>query len=171
MFKKVARAALLFCALAMLPGCQPPYEVFLFNNSGATLQVLYSASRWQDQNGQPQLNDWGRGQFSWPFLIDNGVGRKVKPGPAWEWVLDVRVGRCTLHFEAPMNDLYADERWFNFNQYHYHTAIQIEPDGRLHVITADTTDSSRPRVVDAAQFLELQPAGYPMAPLTRTCRL
>lgn len=168
MLRKVAATVLLFCTLA-LSSCQPPMEMFLINNTGAPLRVLYAATQWTDHQGTLNTSAWRRRWYSWPFIIAPGVGRRVNYGPAYTWLLDVRVRGCTLTYVAPTTNLYEDEQWRQVDVYR-HTTFQIEPDGRLYLVATPTwTASGKPPAVDVELFRDMQPTGFPAEPTSRRC--
>lgn len=161
MLKRFAAAAFLLCALATLSGCSQIRWLYLINNTGHTVIVIESAARWRDQEGVVHIDRWDR-SWPWPFLIANGVGRRVDQAPAGDWIVDVRVGRCRLRYEAPIG-VYDSNGWRAFDFWSSDITMQLEADERLYVVAL-------PAAGDVAPFREIQPEGYPIAPSSRVCR-
>ncbi|MGH6950851.1 MAG: hypothetical protein ACREH4_08265, partial [Vitreimonas sp.] len=134
-------------------------ELYVLNNTGATIQVIESAQRWQDQTGKVYAERW---RFSgWPFLIDNGAGRRIHQAGGAEWILHVRVGRCRVRFDVTIANENDTSREFPRGA---HVMAQIEPNGRLYRVYADGL-----RAVDVAPFVAIQPEGFPVEPSSRVC--
>lgn len=160
MLKRLAATLLLLCSAAALAGCPQSQELYVLNNTGATIQVIDSAQRWQDQTGKVYTERWNR--FSgWPFLIDNGAGRRIDQARGAEWIFHVRVGRCRVRFDVPIANENETSRVFPRGA---HVMAQIEPDGRLYRVDADGL-----RAVDVAPFVAIQPEGFPVEPSSRVC--
>lgn len=168
-------AALLLCAQATLSGCQPPTSLYLINNTGHTVIVIDSAGLRRDDNDPRgvSMGSWGR-PWPWPFLIEDGVGRRVDREMGGVWIVDVRVGRCRFRYEAqsvrPTNERYEGNAWQAFDFSSYDITMQLEPDERLYLVALRVPQNGRPAAVDVAPFREIQPEGYPVTPSSRICR-
>lgn len=171
LFRRVAATAALMCAVLSLSGCQPAISLYLINHTGRTIQVLHSAGRWQDRQGVVNVEPWDR-FWAWPFLIDRGVGRRVDYARGSEWILEVRMARCRLRYEAPMgvrSSLYENGAWRAFDHTPYAITTQFESDGRLYLVAAPESENNRPRAVDITPFIAIQPEGFPVEPSSRVC--
>ncbi len=168
--RRMAATAVLLCALATLSGCQPLTSLYLMNNSGHTVIVIESTGRWRNE-GIVYTKTWGR-IWPWPFLIANGAGRRVDYESGEEWIVDVRVGRCRLRYEAPHVSQYEYEgnAWRGFGFSPYDITMQLEPDERLYLVALRVPQNGRLAAVDVTPFRAIQPEGFPVTPSSRVCR-
>jgi hypothetical protein len=174
MLRRFVAAAFLVCALATLSGCSPVQSLYLINNTGHTVIVIESAGRWRDMEGVVNINRWGR-TWPWPFLVKEGAGRRVDSASGREWIVDVRVGRCRLRYEAPLGSNrvggpYDSSAWRAYDFWRYDITMQLEPDERLYLVALRVPQNGRPAAVDVSPFRDIQPEGYPVAPSSRVCR-
>ena len=162
MFGRVAATAALLCAVLSLSGCSPPSQLYLINHTGRTIEVLRSAGRWRDEDGVVRVEPWNR-LWGWPFLIDYGAGRRVDYAmETGEWILDVRMTRCRVHYEASMDAVFAVLGGG-------HIMMQLEPDERLYLVAPPMPQDGKLAAVDIAPFVAIQPEGFPVQPSSRVC--
>lgn len=171
LLKGAVAVAVLLCGVLSLSGCSLRTSLYLINHTGGTVQVLYSAGRWRDQEGVVHVEQWSR-FWPWPFSIDDGVGRRVDYAMGREWIAEVRMARCRLRYEAPMDpmaDLRWSASWRGFQHMQWAFTTQLEPDGRLYLVAVPEADDNRPRAVDISPFVPIQPEGFPVEPSSRVC--
>lgn len=172
MLGRVAAAAALLCVVLSLSGCSPATSLYLINHTGRTIEVLHSAGRWRDEKGVVHVERWRR-WWAWPFLIDQGVGRRIDYMRGRDWIVDVRMASCRVHYEAAMDPAFSvdlNPSWRAFERMHWAVTTQLEPDGRLYLVAVPDAKDNRPRAVDIASFVAIQPEGFPVEPSSRVCR-
>jgi hypothetical protein len=100
------------------------------------------------------------------------AGRRVDSVSGQEWIVDVRVGRCRLRYEAPLDSNrvdgpYGSNTWRAYDFWRYDITMQLESDERLYVVALRVPQNGRPAAVDVTPFREIQPEGYPIEASSR----
>lgn len=159
MKKRLPILGLLICAVLLLQGCQPPFIVRLYNNTGVDVPVRLVDEVWNWQNGavlrienetvtleggreKAGLEDLYWRELDRPLLQINYKSNVL--------VFDFRTGLVT---GATLPDEY-DVQAIAGPQY----GFQLQPDGMLYAVRRDETFPTA--------NLSPQPRGFPLAPYT-----
>jgi hypothetical protein len=161
------RRAFIAAALALLPllaSCQPPWQYFVINNTGAPIEIVSSRFEHIDQSGRTRVNKWDRWE-PWPMVIRHNLGRVVQVGGGGSWRLEIRANNCLLSFDlGPELDLPNSDPTWQFRG--YSTVLQLERDGRLYFAPLNGNPPA-PAALD--QIAPVQPPHFPMEPRAKRC--